>query len=160
MSDMEIAHVPLVQASTFDDVYTRRTPALFRLAILLVDKPELAEEVVHDAFAKAYERWGRIDDHEAYLRQAVVNRSRDVLRRRRVTRLGRLDRRTPETELGADHLRDAIARLPGRQRAVVVLRFYEDLSVAETARAMRIPEGTVKSDLHRAIAELRKVIEQ
>jgi RNA polymerase sigma factor (sigma-70 family) len=63
------------------------------------------------------------------------------------------------SDLGADELDDAIAKLPARQRAAVVLRYYGDLSDAEIARALRCRPATVRSLVHRALAELRKVIE-
>lgn len=147
------------QDDGFVALYRRLAGPLTRLAVLLVDRHDLAEEVVHDAFARLYERWGSVEDPTSYVRAAVVNRSRDVLRRRRLTRT----RPVPVTDVATHDrpslLRDAIQSLPSRQRAVVVLRFYEDQSVPQIARLLRAPEGTVKSDLHRAMATLRKELE-
>jgi RNA polymerase sigma factor (sigma-70 family) len=64
-----------------------------------------------------------------------------------------------DSELGADELEDALAKLPARQRAAVVLRYYGDLPDADIARALRCRPGTVRSLIHRALADLRKVIE-
>lgn len=151
---------------TFDAVYRRDRDRLVRLATLLVDQQSLAEELVNDAFASAYERWDRLDSPEAYLRTAVVNRSRDALRRRRIVRAFAL-RRTVDEAVGAgavgepepDDVRAAIAALPSAQRAVLVLRFYDDLTIDDIAAVLHRKPGTVKSQLHRALAALREVIE-
>jgi RNA polymerase sigma-70 factor (sigma-E family) len=148
-----------VATALFSGFYAEHRVGLVRLAALLVDDRAVAEEVVQDSFAKLYERWNRADDPLAYVRMCVVNRSRDVLRRRRL-----LSREPASVESVAeadhDHLRDAIARLPARQRAAIVLRYYADLSVEETAALMRTRPGTVKSLVHRGLAALRKVIER
>ena len=93
-----------------------------------------------------------------YVRRSVVHACASHHRR------AALGRRTPPpearpTELGADELEDALAALPARQRAAVVLRFYGDLPDADIARALRCREGTVRSLVSRALADLRKVIE-
>jgi hypothetical protein len=87
-----------------------------------------AEEIVQDAFATLYRRWDRVESPSAYLRLEVVDRSRDALRRRRLAR--RVTFRSTEVRDHPDEVADAIARLPERQRTAVVLRFYEDLSIA------------------------------
>jgi RNA polymerase sigma-70 factor (sigma-E family) len=145
----------------FVDLYEKRWPLLVRLATLLVDRVEVAEELVQDAFAATYRDWTRLDEPAAYVRTAVVNRARSELRRRDARR-----RRPAETlpsepiqDPPGDPLRDAITRLPERQRTVVVLRFYEDLPLGEIAALMGIRTGTVKSQLHRALATLRKEIQ-
>lgn len=117
-----------------------------------------AEEVVQEAFARLLVRGSGIDNPSAYLHRAVVNRSRDVLRRRAVLRRHVPERArvvTPE-----DGLLDAVRRLPARQRAVVVLRFYEDRTVDQIAETLGMRPGTVKSHLHRAMQELRRVVER
>lgn len=132
---------------------------LVRLATLLVDRVDIAEELVQEAFAATYRRWPDLDEPAAFVRTAVVNRARSELRRRDSRRrhaasVTSEDRSAPV----GDHLRDAIARLPERQRTVVVLRFYEDLPLHQIAELMGIRAGTVKSQLHRALAALRKEI--
>jgi RNA polymerase sigma-70 factor (sigma-E family) len=148
---------PAVEDS-FEQLYAAEATALSRLAYLMVGSPEQAQELVHDAFAKVYERWDRVDNHGGYLRTCVVNGCRDSLRRRLLS-----DRETPElrpdVELGADHLLDALASLPHRQRAAVVLRYYEDRSEADIAELLGVRPGTVKSLLHRGLAHLREVLE-
>ena len=101
-----------------------------------------------------------LDPPEAYLHRCVVNRSHDVLRRRRLELRFRRMHRDEHDELHADELRDALGRLPDRLRAVVVLRFYAGLPEREIANALNIRPGTVKSRLHRALAQLRLEIER
>ena len=142
-------------------LYHRLRPRLVRLATLLVDRVDIAEELVQDAFAATYRDWARLDEPAAFVRVAVVNRARSELRRRDARRRRPVEIVT-ETAVppATDHLRDAITRLPERQRTVVVLRFYEDLSIEEIATLMDIPAGTVKSTLHRALARLRSAVER
>jgi RNA polymerase sigma factor (sigma-70 family) len=144
---------------TFDDLYRQRFEPMVRLAFVLVDTQEEAEEVVQDAFAALLTRFRRVDNPDAYLRRSVLNGARQVLRRRRIVR------RQPEplaetSALNFNHVLDAVRRLPHRQRAAVILRFEMQLSDAEIASVLRMPIGTVKSTLHRAIARLRLEVEQ
>jgi RNA polymerase sigma factor (sigma-70 family) len=140
--------------------------ALVRLAVQLVDDQAAAQDVVQDVFVALQRRPPRsLDDPRAYLRSAVVNRSRSALRRRRVARAFTLDR-GGATVAAADsaalygeqraHVLAAISTLPRRQREVVVLRFYEDLSTAEVARTLDITPGAVSSSLNRALATLAR----
>ena len=138
-----------------ESAYRRLYPSLVRLAFLLVDTIEHAEEAVQDAFAKAYPKWDRVDDPDRYMRTAVVNNCRRVQRRRMLVR------RTPtvpvdEQVLGADHIADVVRRLPLKLRQVVVLRYYLQLSDPEIADTLGLPIGTVKSTLHRARAQIRE----
>src|SRR4051794_25552449 len=146
---------------SFDDVYRRESVPMVRLALLLVGSQQLAEEIVQDAFAQLFERWQRVDRPGAYLRACVVNGCRRAHRRRHQDdrAVARIGDPTP-ADLGADHLRDALAALPARRRAAVVLRYYEDLSEAEIAEALGVRPGTVKSLLHRGLAQLRAVVER
>jgi RNA polymerase sigma factor (sigma-70 family) len=137
---------------------------LVGLARLLVDRREDAEEVVQEAFARTWANLGRVrgDDPLPYVRRAVVNLSRGRLRRLRTARAHR-----PEPTVhveAAEHgavrrdrdrlVLEQLDRLSRRQRECVVLRFYEDLTVPEIARALGIAEGSVKSHLHRALSTL------
>ncbi len=140
---------------SFESLYAAEARAMSRLAYLMLGSAEQAQEVTHDAFARLYERWDRVDNHGGYLRTCVINASRDRLRRRRVEARHAPDAQ-PDADLGARHLLDALARLPHRQRAVVVLRFYEDRSIADIASLLGLREGTVKSHLHRGLARLRE----
>jgi RNA polymerase sigma-70 factor (sigma-E family) len=135
---------------------------LFGMAMLLTQDRGVAEDLVQTALLKAWRHWSRIDAPDAYLRQTMVHTYTSWWRRRWNGELATAD--LPERpgageaeaealEARAD-LRTALARLPRRQRAVVVLRFYEDLSVAETARLLGCSEGTVKSQTSKALAHL------
>lgn len=144
----------------FEVLYRREYDAMVRVAHLLLGSTELAEEAVHDGFARVYERWDRIDEHGGYLRTCVINRCRDLQRRRRLERARSITSTASYEDLGARELLDALAQLPMRQRAAVVLRFYEGLSEADTAAALGIPVGTVKSTVSRALAALREAVER
>jgi len=144
----------------FEGLYRREYGPMLRVAHLLLDSAEPAQEAVHDAFAKVYERWDRIDDHGAYLRTCVINRCRDLQRRRRLERDRSAQRTASYADLGARELLDALAKLPMRQRAAVVLRYYEGLSEAEIAAALDMPVGTVKSTVSRALTQLREAVDR
>jgi RNA polymerase sigma-70 factor (sigma-E family) len=148
------------------DLYRERYVPMVRLAYLMVGSTTVAEDLVQDAFARMHRHWDTTRHPRAYLRTAVVNACRSHLRR---VVLERAYRRHPSMVAGvtgpdgvvgeADELFDALAVLPSRQRAALVLRFYEDLSEADIAVALGCRPGTVKSLLHRGLAELRKVVE-
>ena len=135
--------------------YQRLYPRLVRLAYLLVDTAEHAEEAVQEAFAKAYPRWNRIENHDAYMRTAVVNACRTVQRRRSLSRRSPQPPQ-PDAHLGADHIADAVRALPMGLRRVVVLRYYLQLTDTEIAETLHMAPGTVKSTLHRARARLKE----
>ena len=148
---------PRVSIRLEDDLaaeYRRLYPSLVRTAYLLVDTREQAEEVVQDAFAKAFPKWERLRVPEAYVRTCVINGCRRVQRRRGLARrLVVPPDAAPSNE--HDHIADAVRRLPSPQREVVVLRYYLQATDAEIADALRLAVGTVKSSLHRARATLR-----
>ncbi|GAA3606001.1 SigE family RNA polymerase sigma factor [Nonomuraea rosea] len=139
--------------------------ALVRLAFLLLGDQAIAEDVVQDAFAAVYRRWSKLADRGQvlpYLRTAVVNGCRMILRRRAI--IGRFHGR-PEVPfwsaeaaalLGETRRQVflAVRALPRRQREVLVLRFYLDLSEAEIAQVMGVSRGTVKSTASRALKVL------
>jgi RNA polymerase sigma factor (sigma-70 family) len=163
MSEVTVGDVPVrvpadvVVQEPFEVVYRREFTGLVRLAMVLVDEQELAEEVVQDAFAALYLRYRLVAAPVPYLRASVLNGSRKVLRRRVLMRR----RPTPASENGDlvyTHVVDAVRRLPARQRAVVVLRYDLQLTDAEIAETLKMPIGTVKSTLHRAISRLREEI--
>ena len=143
---------------------------LVRLSVLLVRDVATAEEVVQDAFVAMHARWSRLRDPDlalAYLRQAVVNRSRSVLRHRVVvTRHAEraASRRTPAVPtrwrppLPARRGARRDAALPRRQREVLALRYYLDLSEAEIADTLGISRGAVKSHASRGAAALRDLL--
>lgn len=139
-------------------LYRERRTALVRIAYLLTSDGEAAEEIVHDAVIAVRARWEDIDEPGAYLRTAVVNGSRSWLRRQRTRRLHRPDP-APVAELGADELWDALGVLRDRERAAIVLRFYDDLTEDEIASVLACRPSTVRSLVHRGLARLRKEIE-
>ena len=157
--------------AAISELYGAYYRPLVRLAVLLVHDIATAEEVVQDSFVALHAGLHRLRDSEkalAYLRAAVVNRSRSVLRHRVV-----VDRNAPKpapdmpsAEHGALTLIErsavvsALRGLPVRQREVVVLRFYADLSESQIASTMGITRGAVKSHTSRAMAALRSVLER
>jgi len=153
------------------ELYSLHYRALVRLAVLLVRDVPTAEDVVQDSFVAMHEGWQRLRDADsalAYLRQAVLNRSRSVLRHRAVADKHRPNPPPgmPSAEYGAlvrleqSAVVAALRRLSGRQREAIVLRYYADFSEAEVAAAMGISRGAVKSHTARAIAALRADLEQ
>jgi len=153
------------------ELYSVHYRSLVRLAAVLVRDTPTAEEVVQDAFIAMHDGWQRLKDADkalAYLRQAVVNRSRSVLRHRLVVErnLQKPPPDMPSAEHGALTLLErsavvaALRDLPDRQREAIVLRYYADLSEAEIAAAMKISRGAVKSHTARGMAALRAALEQ
>ena len=150
----------VIAPASFDDLYRDEYEPMVRLARGLVDAPEIAEEIVQDAFARVYERWSRLDHPGGYLRTAVVNGARSELRKREVRRRIGLRPFIPPQSEDRDYLLDALHQLSPRQKTALVLRFYADMTEREIAQAMGVRPGTVKSATSRGLAELRKVVEQ
>jgi RNA polymerase sigma-70 factor (sigma-E family) len=153
------------------ELYSLHFRALVRMAALLVRDVPTAEDVVQDSFVAMHAGWHRLRNTEsalAYLRHAVLNRSRSVLRHRAVVdkHLPNPPPDMPSAEYGAlarleeSAVVAALRQLPGRQREAIVLRYYGDFSEAETAAAMGISCGAVKSHTARAMAALRADLEQ
>ena len=142
----------------FTDFYAGAAPGLRRTAYVIVRDWHVAEDLTQQAFAKLYVAWPRVrsETRLAYARRAVVNECLSHLRRHR-----------PETPVAqppeaatrpvdqSPDLGAALAALPDRQRAIVALRFYDDLPVAEVGRMLGISDGTVKSQTARALTTLR-----
>jgi RNA polymerase sigma-70 factor (sigma-E family) len=144
----------------FEEFTAARLPALLRYAMLLSGDRELARDLVQEVLARALVKWGRIGTIEepyAYVRRMVTNEFLSWRRRRKLTTVP-LDEAheatTPEPET-PDDLRALLARLPGRQRAVLVLRYYEDLTDDEIAAALGCRVGTVRGYASRGLAALR-----
>jgi RNA polymerase sigma-70 factor (sigma-E family) len=156
---------------TLEDLYRQHRMRLVRLAILLVDEPATAEDVVQEAFTGLHRHWSGLRDEAAalgYLRTAVVNGSRSVLRRRKTARgyvpPHQTNARSAESlaMLTAEHqaVVSALGQLPSRQREVLVLRYYGGMSEAEIAAATGVSRGTVKSSASRALDALQRILEQ
>lgn len=150
----------------FERFVVDRSTALLRTAVLLVGDRGHAEDLLQTALLRLATRWRSVREHpEAYVRKVLVNLARDGWRRsgRRVREQELTDaapiavgRDPADTVVDRDRLRRALAGLPRRQREVVVLRFFAELSVAETAAAVGTSEGTVKTQTSRAVARLRQ----
>lgn len=132
---------------------------MVRLAHLLTGSNAVAQEIVQDAFLEVHRRWRTLDNPRGYLRTCVVNRSRSHLRRRIRERDRAPEPPGPTHDPELDETWHALARLRPRQRAALVLRFYEDLTVAEVARTLGCAEGTAKSLIHRGLKQLKEVLE-
>ena len=169
--------VPVSASAAWDasdvvtEIYTGHYNQLVRLAVMLVHDVQTAEEVVQDSFEAMHLAWRRLRDTEkalSYLRQAIVNRSRSVLRHRKVVEM-HAPKPAPD-EQSAEHaaltliersaVTSALRTLPARQREAVVLRYYGDFSEADIAKAMGISRGAVKSHTARAMAALKSILEQ
>lgn len=152
-------------------IYSAHYRSLVRLSALLVHDVQTAEEIVQDSFIAMHGSWRRLRDPDrglAYLRQAVVNRSRSSLRHRKV-----IEKHAPRplphsasAEEGAMNALEhqavmaALRKLPERQREVLVLRYYADLSEADIADAIGVSRGAVKSHASRGLAAVRTTLEQ
>lgn len=156
-----------------EQLYAAHWRGLVRLSVLLVRDVGVAEEVTQDAFVAVHARWSRLRDPDkalAYLRQTVVNRSRSALRHRAVVDRHAARRTTDADEPGADQaalttdrrtaVLEAMRALPQRQREVLALRYYLDLSEAEIAETLGISRGAVKSHASRGAATLRDLLQE
>jgi len=159
-------------ADDFDAWVTARAPSLLRFSYLMTGSQDAAEESLQTALTKACEQWARVrrmDDRDAYVRRMIVNAHVSWWRkfRRQESPVGQV------WERGRGQYADIAGRvsdsdlvwrlcedLPARQRASVVLRYYEDLSYREIAVLLDSPEATVRSHIHRALATLRTTIEK
>jgi len=151
----------------FAELFRASWPRLYRLAYAVSGDGAAAEDDLQSAFAKVYAQWGRVrraDNPDAYVRRMVLN---EVLGGRRTGFLKRERPRQDVEPAGAvdspeagvverDAIWTAVRSLPPRQRAVVVLRYYEDLSEAEIAESLGCSRGTVKSQASAALAALRR----
>jgi RNA polymerase sigma-70 factor (sigma-E family) len=172
-----VAVTPTAEVWAADEAVTRLFTAhyrpLVRLATLLLHDSGRAEEIVQDAYVALHGHWRRLRDADkalAYLRTTVVNRSRSALRHRTVVdrylAVVRREQDAPSAESGAletlqhEAVVAALRALPTRQREVVVLRYYIDLSEADIAATLGISRGAVKSHCSRGMAALRETLER
>jgi RNA polymerase sigma-70 factor (sigma-E family) len=152
------------------DLYVRHADGAARLAYLLTGDRQVAEDIVQDAFVKLAGRLAHLRDpgaFDAYLRRTVVNMSRSYWRRKTLER-SYLKREQaaadPKRFVGGSSIEDrellwrAMERLTDRQRAAIVLRFYEDLSEADVAEILRCRPGTAKSLVSRGLEAMRSEI--
>ncbi|GIG70239.1 SigE family RNA polymerase sigma factor [Phytomonospora endophytica] len=148
----------------FRDFTAAQTPALLRVAYLLTGDVHLAQDLVQSALAACVKKWHRIDEPYAYVRKAMYRSQYNAWRSRARKPESIVD--APPERADRDHadgvaarhdLRAALARLPYRQRLIVVLRHYEDRSEAEIARMLGISPSGVRSQASRGIAALRRI---
>ncbi|WNM36276.1 SigE family RNA polymerase sigma factor [Streptomyces sp. Li-HN-5-11] len=166
------AAVPAAQTlayPSFSSYVRARQPMLLRTARSLTANPSDAEDLLQTALTKTYVAWERIEDHRAldgYVRRALLNTRTSQWRKRKVDEFTCDELPEPEPDPGAadpaeqqalhDAMWRAITKLPARQRAMVVLRYYEDLSEVQTAEVLGVSVGTVKSAVSRALGKLRE----
>jgi RNA polymerase sigma-70 factor (sigma-E family) len=152
---------------SFTDFAEARLPALLRYAYLLCGDRQLAEDVVQTVLARTYAAWPGVKtkgNPEAYVRRAIVNAFVNRWRRRvheePVANVPEYAQPAERAQLYEEHaaMWAALGRLPQRQRAVLVLRYYEDLTEAEIAATLRCSLGTVKSQASRGLDKLRDVL--
>ena len=155
--------------SAFEEFARAHGDSLTRLSYALCGDRGRAEDAVQEALTRLYLRWGRIDDPLPYARRCVINATNDEWRR--VSRLWRResDAAVQQAELPAslddlvadrDRLLQAVRSLPYGQRAVIVLRYWHQLSEPETAQVLGNSVGTVKSQASRAMARLRQLLQE
>jgi RNA polymerase sigma-70 factor (sigma-E family) len=159
-------------AAAITELYREHALGLTRLALVLVRDRQAAEDIVQDAFCGLHRRWHQLRDADnalPYVRSAVLNGCRSKFRRDKAAGPGRgaYEQHSPpacsaESAVMADAERRevlaALLRLPTRQREALVLRYYLELSEADTASAMRVSRGTVKSTMARGLAALRQLL--
>jgi RNA polymerase sigma-70 factor (sigma-E family) len=154
--------------AAFHSFFEAESTNLLRFATFMCGNPDLAADITQEALVRAYKRWVliRTEEAAAYVRRAIVNLVRDRHRRTVVGISKSPSHATPSSEQSRAAqvddwmvVMDALRRLSPMRRAAVVLRFYEDMSEHEIAETLNRPLGTVKSDLHRALRELRVLME-
>lgn len=167
----ETVRVDQHEEQEFSAYFLARRDAVRRSAYLLCGDWHRADDLAQSAFVALHRRWRKIKDTralDAYVRRCVVHaaidESRRPWRRERFTDELPEPRQTPregfdDDVVTADALRDALRKVPPRQRAVLVLRYFEDADVTATAAALRCSEGTVKSQTARGLATLRAALE-
>jgi RNA polymerase sigma-70 factor (sigma-E family) len=157
-------------SSRIATLYRLHAPRAGKLAYLLTSDEDLAEDLAQEAFVRLIGRLSSIRDEAAiaaYLRQSIINLARKHWRKRRSERSYlRLEgpnlvapTSAPSDLCVRDELWEALGKLPYRQRAAIVLRFYEDLSEEQTARVLGCAVGTVKSSVSRGLRQMRKALD-
>ena len=148
--------------ASIEALFRERYRPMVRLAHALCGSNAAAEDLVQECFSNLFRRWPDIDAPDAYLRTAVVNACKMFHRRRsrEKRRLELVGAGDATVSLEARELLDALDHLTPPQRIALVLRYYDGRSEAEIADALDCPVGTVKSHLHRGLAQLREVVER
>jgi RNA polymerase sigma factor (sigma-70 family) len=147
---------------TFEDVFRDSRTEMVRTAYLIVGSHAIAEELVQEAFARMYRHFATIDNPGGYLRTSVVRlcmQSRDRAAME-ADRLASSFEPPATDEPAIDEMWDRLARLRPERRAVLVLRFYNDMSPSEIAEVLGWRDATVRTRLHRGLADLRRELER
>jgi RNA polymerase sigma factor (sigma-70 family) len=143
---------------TFTELYSREFQPLVRLATLMTGRVETARDIVQDAFVKLHVKWPAVRDPAAYVRRSVVNGCRSHHRWER-RRRGRAASDEPSVDLAVDHTLAALERLPHRQRAALVMKFYEGSTEREIAAALGCRPGSVGPMVQRALERVRRALD-
>lgn len=152
----------LIDTETFIELIQEYTPNLYRLALGILHNKEDAEDAVAEAVLKAYEKMHTLKDAGKFrpwiMRIAANEAKRIYAKRKKSTPVGNPEEYMPEFQDGRHELWELVSGLEGAYREVVILYFYEQFSVKEIGGILHIPEGTVKSRLHRAKQRLRELL--
>lgn len=157
---VEVEVTPLDAAAirpSFDDLYSEQFLPMVRLATLMCGRSELARDIVQDSFVRLHLKWAGVQHPQAYLRRSVVNGCRSRARWER-RRRGRSTAPEASTEQAPDELFDVLASLPHRQRAAIVLKYYEQRTEAEIAEILGCRQGTVGPLVSRGLTSLRAAL--
>ena len=151
-------------AAVLDEIYASHFEHWTRLAYLVVGRADVAEELVQESILRCLPRLGSLEHPLAYVRTAVINSAkrwwgRQQLEQRTLQRVAPSEEGEGGIEFD-DSVLAILDQLPPRQRAIVVLRYFEDLSEREVAETLGVPVGTIKSSLHRALNSLRVVVQR
>lgn len=150
--------VAALHDQAFGEFYAADYQRFVRLGYLLTGSVAVAEELTQDAFSQLYPRWATVTSHRAWMRAAVVNGARMMWRRELRHVPG--DVPPPQVdEADALAVRDALDALPARQRAAVVLRYFEAMTEREIADALGCAPGTVKSLIHRSMTRMKEALQ-
>jgi RNA polymerase sigma factor (sigma-70 family) len=152
---------PLMQvdvdaATDVETLYVEHRGRLLGLAAAITLDRGVAEEIVHDAFAGLQRHTRHVDNPVGYLQRSVVNLSVNVVRRRQVAARHPVAPSPPASTPEIDETWASVVGLPARERAVVVLRFWQDMTIDAIADTLDWPAGSVKSTLHRALQHLKE----
>jgi RNA polymerase sigma factor (sigma-70 family) len=144
-------------SGTVADLYQRQRLPMARLAFVLTGSSSFADEIVQEAFLKVHVNWAHIENPGGYLRTVVVNGCRSYHRHQAVVERTPLSPPVHSTQVHRE-LDDALAKLPYKRRAALALRYFCDLPDDEIAIALDVRPATVRSLIHRGLADLRKEI--
>ncbi len=145
--------------TSFDEFFRREFAQVVRFAYAMTRSNAEAQDATQEAFARLFQQWASVANPAGFVRTVVVNQIRDHSRHLQVRRrfLSRADKSEPALS-ETDYLADALSGLSKQRRAIVVLRFYERMTVDEIAQILNVPAGTVKSGLSRSMRQLREVL--